>query len=67
MKEINLKVLGMMCEGCENRVKNALRQIKGVDCVEASHKDSNVKVILKDDIDTNILKEKLEDLGYEVK
>lgn len=67
MKEINLKVLGMMCEGCENRVKNALSQIKGVDSVEASHKDSNVKVILKDDIDTNILKEKLEDLGYEVK
>ena len=30
MKEIVLNVKGMMCGGCENRVKNALSTIEGV-------------------------------------
>ena len=34
MKEINIKVKGMMCEGCENRIKNAVSTINGVESVE---------------------------------
>ena len=30
MEEINLKVQGIMCGGCENRIKNALKAIEGV-------------------------------------
>ena len=31
LKEIEIKVKGMMCEGCENRIKNALSTINGVE------------------------------------
>ena len=31
MKEIVLKVNGMMCGGCENRVKNVVQNIDGVE------------------------------------
>ena len=37
MKETKLKINGMMCEGCENRVKSAVSLIEGVEKVEADH------------------------------
>lgn len=66
MKEIILKVDGMMCNGCENRVQNALKTIKGVKDVKASHEEKKVQITLKQDIDEQILKDKIVDLGYEV-
>ena len=66
MREIELKVSGMMCEGCENRVKNALKQIDGVQEVFANHIDGIVKVESNDKIDKNTIKEAIEDIGYEV-
>ena len=44
MKETTIKVKGMVCGGCENRIKNALSQIDGVENVEASHETGIVKV-----------------------
>ena len=35
MKEIKLKINGMMCAGCENRVKSAVSLIEGVEKVDA--------------------------------
>ena len=66
MKEINLKVEGMVCGGCENRVKNALKTMPEVEEVVANHVDGTVAVTLNTDIDINTLKEKIEDLGFEV-
>ena len=45
MKETNLIVNGMMCGGCENRVKNAIKNIKGVENVTADHNTGKVIVI----------------------
>ena len=67
MKEIILKVEGMVCNGCENRVQNALKTIKGVESVVADHTAGTVKVSVKEDVDKNVLKEKIEDIGFEVK
>lgn len=67
MKETIIKVEGMVCEGCENRVKNALKTIDGVDNVFADHTKGIVKVISNNDIDEKTLKEKIEDIGFEVK
>ena len=67
MKELIFKVEGMMCGGCENRVKNALETIDGVESVLASHEEGTVKVTLNKEIDENVIKEKIEDIGYEVK
>ena len=66
MKDIELKVNGMVCEGCENRVKNALSTIEGVDKVEANHKTGKVIVSINKEIEKSVLEEKIDDLGFEV-
>ena len=66
MKEIEVKVNGMMCGGCENRVKNALSSLDNVENVEASHIEGTVKVISNQEINIDVIKEKIEDLGFEV-
>ena len=65
--EFIIKVEGMMCEGCENRVQNVLSLIDGVEKVIANHKEGIVTVKANNEVDKNIIKEKIEDIGYEVK
>ena len=67
MKELIFKVEGMMCGGCENRVQNALTTIEGVEKVIASHTEGTVTVVLNKEIEDKVIKEKIEDIGYEVK
>lgn len=67
MKEIELKIEGMMCTGCENRVQNALKTIDGVEEVKANHEDGSVKIKANDNVEISTVKEKVEDIGYEVK
>ena len=66
MKEVIIKVEGMMCSGCENRVQNALKEIEGVDTVVANHEEGTVKVTLASDVDVTVLNETIEDLGFDV-
>ena len=66
MKELKIKVKGMVCEGCENRVKNALSTIDGVDNVEGNHKTGIVIVKLNKEIEKSIFEEKIDDLGFEI-
>jgi len=65
MKEIIIKVQGMMCGGCENRVKNVLSELSGIESVEASFAEGTVKVISDKEINIDIIKEKIKDLGFE--
>ena len=66
MKETIINVKGMVCNGCENRVKNALKTIDGVEEVEANYTNGIVKVTSKDEIEESSLKDKIEDIGFEV-
>ena len=66
MKEIIFNVEGMMCEGCENRVKNVVKSIDGVDNVQADYKTGKVTVTLNKDIDAQTISEVIDDIGYEV-
>ena len=66
MKETILIVNGMMCGGCENRVKNAIKNIEGVENVTADHNTGKVMVISNNEVSEEIIKETLEDIGYEV-
>ena len=66
MKETKLKINGMMCTGCENRVKSALSLIEGVEKVDADHNTGIVTVTSKEDIDISKIKEKIIDIGYEI-
>ena len=67
MKELIFNVEGMVCNGCENRVQNALKTIEGVEEVIANHENGTVKVTLNKEVDENTIKEKIEDIGFEVK
>ena len=66
MKELELKVCGMHCSGCENRVKNVIGSIDGVKEVEVNHETGIVKIVSKKDIDVNEVKEKIENLDFKV-
>lgn len=66
MKNIVIKVNGMHCSGCENRIKNVLSDIEGVEEVKANYKDGIVTVNANESIDISILNEKIEDLGFNV-
>ena len=66
MKETIINVKGMVCNGCENRVKNALKTIDGVEEVEANYTNGIVKVKSKEEVEESAMKEKIEDIGFEV-
>lgn len=67
MKEIIINVEGMVCGGCENRVQNALKIIEGIEKVIANHKNGTVTILAKNEVEESIIKEKIEDIGFEVK
>lgn len=65
MNEISIKVKGMMCGGCENRIKNAVGEISGVERVEANHETGIVKVISNIDIKRKTIEDTINDIGFE--
>ena len=67
MKETIIKVEGMVCNGCENRVQNALKNIEGVENVVADHTTGTVTVTSKNEVLESVMKEKIENIGFEVK
>lgn len=66
MREIKLNVEGMTCGGCENRIKNALSEIEGVEKVIANHEIKEVIVTLNTEVEEDIIKETINDLDFEV-
>ena len=66
MKETLLKVKGMVCNGCENRIKNALENMEGLTKVVADHISGIVTVTANNDVSEDKMKEKIEDIGFEV-
>lgn len=66
MKETTIKVKGMMCGGCENRIKNALGEVEGIKEVEANHNTGLVKITSTDEVKKEDMEETIEDIGFEV-
>lgn len=66
MIKIFMDVKGMVCAGCETRIKNVLKDWEHVNIVDASFETG--KVIIEADIriEEQILKEKLMDFDFEV-
>ena len=67
MKEIILNVEGMVCTGCEKRVENSLKEIKNVKEVNANHENNKVIIKMEDEANINEIKERISELGFEVK
>ena len=64
--KIVLLVKGMVCEGCENRVCNSLKQIKGIKEVMASYKNEKVEVLVKKKDLVEEIKKRITALGFQV-
>lgn len=67
MKKTIIKVEGMVCNGCENRVQNALKTIEGVEEVIANYTNGTVTITSQNEVEENVMKEKIEDIGFTVK
>ena len=66
MKNITLNVNGMMCQGCANRIKNALMTLQGVQKTEVFLDQKQVVVEVDDVLSPAEIKERIETLGFEV-
>lgn len=69
MKELELNVKGIECMGCENRIKNSIKELKEVKMVNASSKTGKVNIVFKKEMPEDIKKiiiNKLENLEFEV-
>ena len=66
--KIEIKISGMSCTGCENRVENILKNIKNVESVNANYNTGIIEIETNNikDLDIDIIKETLEDLGYDI-
>lgn len=66
MKNIIIKVEGMKCSGCESRIEKVISNLKEVKSVKANYEKGTVEVTLLEDYHSNIIKEKIETLGFSV-
>ena len=57
---------GMNCGHCSKRVEEALKSVKGVKSVQVNLETKNAVVALKTDVENEILKSAVEDVGFEV-
>ena len=66
--KIEIKISGMSCTGCENRVENVLKNIENVKSVNANYNTGIVEIETNNikDLDIDMIKETLEDLGYDI-
>lgn len=64
MKNIELNIEGMRCEGCVNRIKNALSTIKGIDSFALSLEDKKLTLSLKKEKTIDEVIKKIETLGF---
>ena len=66
--KIEIRISGMSCTGCENRVENVLKNIENIESVNANYNTGIVEIGTNDikNLDINVIKETLEDLGYDI-
>lgn len=64
MKNIELNIEGMKCEGCVNRIKNALSTIKGIDSFDVSLKNKKLTLSVKKEKTVDEVIKKIKTLGF---
>ena len=57
---------GMSCGHCSKRVEEALKSVNGVKSVKVSLDEKKADVVFKNDIDNDVLKKAVEEVGFEV-
>ncbi len=67
MKNIEMKIEGMHCEGCSKRLTKVLSNIEGVNAVEVSLENKLAKIEYDEEVSKiEDFKEAIEDAGFEV-
>lgn len=61
-----IKINGMMCSHCENRVRKCLMEIDGVIDADVSSKNGTAVVNIREDVSDELLKNTIEAQDYEV-
>ena len=61
-----IEIEGMSCGHCSKKVETALGDLKEVKSVNVSLEEKKAEVILKQEVDNDVLKSIVEELGYEV-
>lgn len=66
--KIEIRISGMSCTGCENRVENVLKNIENVESVNANYNTGIIEIETNNikDLNIDIIKKTLEDLGYDI-
>lgn len=57
---------GMSCGHCSKRVEEVLKSVNGVKSVKVSLDEKKADIILKNDVENEILKNAVENVGFEV-
>lgn len=66
MMKKEILIEGMSCGHCSSRVEKVLSEIMGVTVDTVSSSDNNAVVTVKDNVEDRLLKEAIEDVGYDV-
>lgn len=64
--EKKLNIEGMKCEGCVNRIKNALSTVKGIESFTLSLEKKKLIINVKKESTIKKVIDKIENLGFEV-
>ena len=66
--KIEIRISGMSCTGCENRVENVLKNVENVESVNANYNTGIVEIGTNDikNLDIDVIKDILEDLGFNI-
>ncbi|PAK44072.1 copper chaperone CopZ [Peribacillus simplex] len=68
MKNVTLNVQGMSCGHCVNSIEGSVGQLEGINQVNVKLNDAQVEVTFNESqVSLDIIKETIEDQGYEVK
>lgn len=62
-----LEIDGLKCEGCINRIKNVLSEIKGITSYQISLEDKTLRLDVKKEKVLKEVIEKINNLGFIVK
>lgn len=65
MKEIKLKIEGMHCAGCSNRLEKILNNVDGVESAKVSlgEKSADIKYN-EEEVELNTILQEIEDAGF---
>ena len=65
MREIKLKIEGMHCAGCSNRIEKILNNVDGVESAKVSLEEKSADIKYnEEEVELNTILQEIEDAGF---